>query len=168
MENKQNKRKTTKAERCKCYREKNSEKYRNQDALREKRSRWIVKSNNAAHEEYKRKERERKRIAKLRRNVLNNQPLEPSTSFSSAAVKSRSVKKVEKSLPKSPCKKREVITKLVSKFQVRVKFGEKVGRKKNVLSEGEVGWVMAFLNRPDISYTAPGRKKRQRIRRKIQ
>ena len=50
------------------------------------------------------------------------------------------------------------MTKLASKFQVRVKFGEKVGRKKNVLSEGEVDWVMFFANRPDISYTTFGRK----------
>ena len=33
-----------------------------------------------------------------------------------------------------------------------------MGRKKNLLSEGEVDWVMAFLNQPDISYTTPGRK----------
>ena len=95
MENKQNKSKTTNAERCKRYQEKHSEEYRNQDALRKKRFRLILKSNNAAHEEYKRKEKERKRTAKLRKNALNNQPLEPSTSISSAAVKSRSNKKVE-------------------------------------------------------------------------
>ena len=33
-----------------------------------------------------------------------------------------------------------------------------MGRKKNVLNEGEVDQVMAFLNRPDISCTTPGRK----------
>ena len=165
MENKQNKSKTMNAERCKRYQEKHSEEYRNQDALRKKRLTLILKSNNAAHEEYKRKEKERKRTAKLRKNALNNQPLEPSTSFSSAAVKSRSNKKVEKSLPKGPLKKREVITKLTSKLQDRVKFTEKAGRKKNVLSVGEVDWVMAFLNRPDSSYTW---QKRQRIRRNIQ
>ena len=72
MEYKQNKTKTTNTERCKRYQEKHSEKYRNQDALRKKRSRLILKFNNAAHEEYKRKERERKRTAKLRKNALNN------------------------------------------------------------------------------------------------
>ena len=46
-----------------------------------------------------------KELQNWEKNALNNQPLEPSTSFSSAAVKSRSVKKVEKSLPKSPRKK---------------------------------------------------------------
>ena len=54
--------------------------------------------------------------------------------------------KVEKSLPRSPRKEREVITKLASKFQVSIEFREKVGRKKNVLSEREVDWVMTFLN----------------------
>ena len=78
MESKQNKSKTTNAERCKRYRGKHSEEYRNQDALRKKRSRLILKSNNAAYEEYKRKERERKRTTKLRKNALNNQPLESS------------------------------------------------------------------------------------------
>ena len=33
-----------------------------------------------------------------------------------------------------------------------------MGRKKNVLSEGEVDWEMFFPNRPDISYTTSGRK----------
>ena len=106
MENKQNKSKTTNPERCKRYREKHSEEYRNQDALRKKRSRLILKSNNAAHEEYKRKERERKRTAKLRKNELNNQPLEPPTSFSGAAVKSRSVQESRKILTKEPLQKK--------------------------------------------------------------
>ena len=105
MENKQNKSKTTNPERCKRYQENHSEEYRNQDALRKKHSRLILKSNSAVHEEYKRKERKMKITAKLRKSALNNQPLEPSASFSSAVVKSRSVKKVGKSLPKSPRKK---------------------------------------------------------------
>ena len=83
-----------------------------------------------------------KRTENLRKNALNNQLI----SFGSATVESRSVMKVEKSLPRSPRKEREVITKLASKFQVRIEFREKVGRKKNVLSEREVDWVMTFLN----------------------
>ena len=123
-----------------------------------------MKSNKTAHEEYKRKEKERKRTTKLRKNVLidyhrqSEEPLGPSIFFSNAAIKSRSVKKVEKSLPKSPRRKREVITRLASKFQFHVKFGEKVGRKKNALSEEKVDRVIVFLNQPDISYTTPDRK----------
>ena len=78
--------------------------------------------------------------------------------FINAAIKSRSVKIAEKSLPKGPRRKREVITRLASKFQVRIKFGENVGRKKNALCEEELDRVIAFLNQPDISYKTPGRK----------
>ena len=65
MEYKQNKTKTTNSERCKCYQEKHSEKYRNQDALRKKRSRLILKFNNAAHEEYKRKKKGEEKNRKI-------------------------------------------------------------------------------------------------------
>ena len=129
-----------------------------------KHSRLILKSNKTAREVYKWKERERKRTTKLWKKVLidynqqSEEYLGPSTFFSNAAIKSRSVKKAEKSLPKSPRRKMEVITRLASKFQVCVKFREKVGRKKNVLSEEKVDWVIAFLNQPDILYTTPGRK----------
>ena len=124
----------------------------------------ILKSNKTGHEEYKRKERESKRTTKLRKNVLINyhqqseEPLGHSTFFSNAAIKSRSVKKAEKTLLKSPSRKREVITRLASKYQIRVKFGEKLKRNKYLLSEEEVDRVFAFLNQPDISYTIPDRK----------
>ena len=119
-----------------------------------------MNSNKTVHEEYKRKERERKRTTELRKNVLidyhqnSEEPLAPSAFFSNAAIKLRSVKKAEKSLRR----KREFITRLVSKFQVPLKFGEKIGRKKNALSAEEVNWVIPFLNQPDILYTSPGRK----------
>ena len=125
-----------------------------------------MNSNKTAHEDYKRKERERKRTTELRKNVLidyhqnSEEPLAPSTFFSNAAIKLRSVKKAEKSLRR----KREFITRLVSKFQVPLKFGEKIGRKKNALSAEEVNWVIAFLNQPDILYTSPGRKNSVHVR----
>ena len=102
------------------------------------------------------------KIEETRRDQLSprqqpEEPLGPSIFFSNAAIKLSSVKKAKKSLPKSPRGKREVIRRLASKFQVRVKFGEKVGRKKSVLNE-EVDWVIAFLNQRDISYTNLGRK----------
>ena len=102
---------------------------------KKKHSRLVLKSNKSAHEEYKRKERERKRTTKLRKNVLidyhqqSEEPLGASTFFSNAAIKSRRVKKAEKSLPKSPRRKREVITRSASKFQVHVKFRQKIGRE---------------------------------------
>ena len=96
----------------------------------------MLKSNKDDYEEHKRKERDRKRLANHRKNFAINHPhlvQEPSqTSFSNSAVISRPNKKVEKSLPQSPRKKKEVIKSLASKFNVKVKF-----RQKLVLSEQE-------------------------------
>ena len=53
----------------------------------------------------------------------------------------------------SPRKKKEVI----KSFNVKVKFRQKVCRKKNVVNEQENQWVIEFLNGRDMSYT-PGRR----------
>jgi len=108
--------KTTNAERCKRYREKHSsEDYKSKEALRKKHARLTLKSSMELHEEYKRKERERKRYAKLK-NSFNTSPSaaltlnlqESSSTFTSSAVKSRSLK-VENSLPKSPRRKKRLL-----------------------------------------------------------
>ena len=164
MEQRERKTKTTNADRCKRYRRKNADKYKINDALRKTQARQLLKINKDQYEEHKKKERERKRLAKLRENIAINhhsqKPLDsqPSTSFSNSAVKSRTIKEVEKSLPKSPRRKKEVIKSLASKFNVKVKLAQKVGRKKNELPEQENQWLVEFLNRPDISYTTPGRR----------
>ena len=44
---------------------------------------------------------------------------------------------MKKCLPQSPQKKKEVIKSLASKFNMKVKLGQKIGRKNNVLSEQE-------------------------------
>ena len=60
----------------------------------------------------------------LKKTVMTNnqqqseRALEPSATFSNAAIKSRSVKKVEKPLPKSFRRKRKVISRSTSKYQV--------------------------------------------------
>ena len=41
---------------------------------------------------------------------------------------------------------------------MKVKFGEKSGRKNNFLSEEEQQWVLNFSDRANISYTTPGRR----------
>ena len=103
----------------------------------------LLKLNKDVYEEHKKKERERKRMAKLRKNIaINHHPQEPldsqpSTSFSNSAVKSRTIKKVKKSLPQSPRRKKEVTKSLASKFNVKVKLVQKVGRNKNGFSEQE-------------------------------
>ena len=160
--------KTTNAERCKRYREKYKEEYKISDALRKKHARLVLKmQNKAKHEEQKKKDRERKRLAKLRSKIQVNQAAaseqaastsSPNPLFSSSSIKSRTVKRVEKFLPQSSRRKSEVIKSLASKFNVKVKFCKKTGRKKKVLSEEEQQWVKDFLDRPDISYTTPGRR----------
>lgn len=155
---------TTNADRCKRYREKNKESYKIKDALRKKRARLLLKTDKVKYEEQKKKDRERKELTKLRKKVgidNNSDHLTPDTcqpSFSNSAIKSRTIKRVEKVLPRSPRRKSEVIKTFASKFNVKVKLGEKVGRKKNNLSDQEQQWVKEFLNRADISYTTPGRR----------
>ena len=128
---------------CKSYSEKNAKEYKINDALRVKQARLLLKSNKDIYEEQKRKERERKLLAKDRKKFAINHPhldQEPSqTSFSNYAVK-------------------EGIKSLAPKFYVKVKLGQKVGRKKNVLSEQEKKWLIEFFNQPDVSYTSPGRR----------
>ena len=82
---------------------KNSDEYKTKDALRKKQSRMLLKNNADAYADHKR-EKERKWYAKIRKNyttVTTNtspqQPLQPvSTLFSNPAIKSRSIKKIEK------------------------------------------------------------------------
>ena len=68
MENEGNKTKTTNAERCKRYREKNSDEYKVKDALRKKRSRMVLKNSAYAYAEHKRRKRERIHYAKIKKN----------------------------------------------------------------------------------------------------
>ena len=67
-------------------------------------------------------------------------------------------KRAEKALPVSPRKKTDVISGLVEQYQIRVKLAETRGRKRMVLSEEEKEWLLAFFDRPDITYINPGRK----------
>ena len=107
--------KTTNAERCKRYRENNADECKINDASRKKRARLLLKTDKSKNDAYKKKERGRKQLAKIRkdiarRNELNHheheESLGPSTSFSNSAIESRSIKKAEKSLPQSTRKKK--------------------------------------------------------------
>ena len=159
--------KTANAERCKSYREKNADEYKINDTSRKKRARLLLKTDKSKYEVYKKKERERKQLAKIRKDITrrneqnhheHEESLGPSTSFSNLAIKSRPIKKAKKSLPQSPRRKNIVIQGLASKFNVKIQLAEKAGRKKNGLSEEENQYVINFLNRADISDTTPGRR----------
>ena len=51
-----------------------------------------------------------------------------------------------------------MLNSLVSKFNIRIKYQTKAGRKENVLTEEEKEWLVNFFDRADITYTTPGRK----------
>ena len=68
------------------------------------------------------------------------------------------MKKVEKYLPKSPGKRREVLQEITNKFCVRFDFKAKRGKWKDELSDEELKWFKEFVDRPDISYINPARK----------
>ena len=164
---------TSKAQRCKKYRDKTKENYKKNDALRKKRCRLMMKLNDSEkNKEKKEKDKLRKRAERKRKKLELEALQAPSTSpqttiarvskessaFKYRSTKQRYVKKVEKYLPKSPGKRREVLHEITNKFCVPFDFKAKRGKKKDELSDEELKWLKDFLDRPDISYMNPGRK----------
>ena len=104
----------------------------------------------------KRAERERK---KLEMEALQTPSTSPQTKIARASsesstfkyrpTKQRYLKKVEKYLPKSRGKRREVLHQI---------FKAKRGKKKDELSDEELKWLKEFLDHPNITYMNPGRK----------
>ena len=72
-----------------------------------------------------------------------------------------SVRKAEKSLPRSPRKRNAVVSSLTKKFQLRVLPQDSQsnrGRPKQDLDANEKSWLIDFLDRQDITYTTPGKR----------
>ena len=81
------------------------------------------------------------------------------SAFLKANTRSRSIQKVAKTLPKSPKKRKEVISALANKFKMRIKsIQSKSGRPKNELTESEKEWFKSVLDKLDITYVTPGQK----------
>ena len=81
------------------------------------------------------------------------------STFLQAHIKPRSIQKIAKTLPKSPRKRKEVISALSNKFKLRITPTQsKTGRPQNELTESEKKWLKNFLDKPDITYVNPGRK----------
>ena len=89
-----------------------------------------------------------------------------SSAFKYRSTKQRYVKKVEKYLPKSPGKRREVLHETTKKLCVRFDFKAKRGKKKDELSDEQLKWLKEFIDRPDISYMNPGRKDHRYVGKK--
>ena len=71
----------------------------------------------------------------------------------------RSLKKAEGSRPKSPRRRNAVVSSLAKKFQLRILPQQNNrGRPKQILDADEKSWLIDFLDRPDITYTMPGKR----------
>ena len=163
------------ADRCRKYRQKHQEEYREKDALRKKNKRLIMKTvDPVANAERLRKQRLRKQEyrRKMKQAALVNIPVTETvlnspaiSAFSNRSIRSRSLLRAERNLPKSPRKKTEIVTALVEKFELRVKPIENanLGRPKIELSDAQNKWLLNFLDRSDLSYTTPGRKDQQYV-----
>lgn len=98
--------------------------------------------NQAKYDEHLKRERSRIRILRAKkRAAANGEDAEIDFSakvverrtFSCKQTLNRSVSKVEKSLPKNPGKKTEVIRSLASKYKLRIEVAKR-GRKEKILS----------------------------------
>ena len=145
---------------CKRYREKNSKKYKENDALRKRYTRMLTKTTSPLlHEEQKKKNRERMRLYReKKRDEKENIVADEESAFSTKQSRARSLKRAEDGLPSSPNKKMEVIGSLAKKYKVRIALCKKRGRKYEDLSEEKVNWLKNYLERPEMTYINPGKK----------
>ena len=117
------------AERYKKYCQKHKEVYREKDALRKRNYRQKVKADPIANEERLRVQREKKQ--NHRQRVKKSIAIATATklvteqnddsAFSQTHIRSRSIKKVAKTLFKSSRKRKEVISALANKFKLGIK-----------------------------------------------
>lgn len=134
---------------CKKYREKNLESIRKKDKERKKFARDYVKYvESEKYEEQKRKDRERKRLAKERKAVEIEADTESkltNSSFKHKQTKYRSLKKADDALPNSPHKRKEIVTNLAKKYEIRINLKEqtKTGRKPTSLTDEEESWIVS-------------------------
>lgn len=148
------------AEKCRRYRERHREEYRK--ALRKMNKIVTMKVKNTKENELRlklqRDKREyRQRINQRKENQTPSSSAE--SSFYNKSVTCRSLKKAVDALPKSPNKRKEIVQSLSQKFNLRIMLtNKKQGRPENELSPDEIEWLIEFMDRPDITYTNPGKK----------
>ena len=153
------------AEKCRRYRMKNAETYRKADALKKRACRKVLKAKNPlVHENHLKIQREKKRIYREKSRKQNKENPTSSSSFTCASTRKRSLKKVVKALPKGPNKRIEIIKSLASKFNLRIKLDhKKLGCPENALSDEEQTWLSKFLDKPNITYTNPGKNNQRYV-----
>ena len=139
------------AEYCKIYRQKHLDALRGKDKARKKFERDYRKHCQAGekYEAYKKVDRERKANKKHEEQVvvLDGTPNSAMSSFKHKCTKVRSLKRAECALPNSPRKKKEIISSLASKFQLRIAMVQKKtpGPKRTDLTTAQIEWLVGFL-----------------------
>ena len=79
------------------------------------------------------------------------------TATASSAFSIKQIHKTKRSLSFSAGNNAALIGTLTKKFNLRIAVHNKLGRKKNELSEEEEEWLENFLERSDITHTIPRR-----------
>ena len=121
---------------------------------------------NNEYEAYKAKDRRRKRITSsaISSPEASSSP-KPDSSFSTRQSLGKAAAKALRNLPKSPGKKRQVLTNLISNLSPNTKSHVFTSARRKVslsvccpcISEETKCQIIAFLERPDMSYCKPGR-----------
>ena len=143
--------------------EKDLESYLQKDKERKRKKRAAIRNNPNDYENYKAQDRRRKRLSKTSSPGTSSPA--SNSSFASNQSLGKAKAKTLKSLPKSPGKKRQVLSRIISSLSpVSKKHVFTSARKKLSLNAGRPSisddtkeTIKAFLERPDISYCKPGR-----------
>ena len=80
-----------------------------------------------------------------------------SFALKNCSTKSRSIKKVEDAIPKSPHKRKEVASTLAKKYQLRIQVTKGGKSQKNHIEE-QKQWFRKAMDRSDLSMINPGKK----------
>ena len=106
----------------------------------------------------------RERILKEKSQINESFESSSLSSFSNKAVIGRSLKRACDALPKNPQQRSEIVQSLSEKFDLRINLStKKPGRTGNELCTDEIDWLSEFMERPDITYTNPGRRDQKYI-----
>ena len=141
--------KKTNVDYCRKYRS-TRRKTKSENNLRDRKKYLGTKVN---YMKFKENDRMRKGIAKEAAVVR------PCAPFKHQCTKSRSLRKAENSLPKSPRNEKVIIDSLSKKFNLRIVMAKskKLGRPLDQLGKVEVKWLVEALDRSTISYINPGK-----------
>ena len=129
------------------HRAKNTDKIRKQEKERRQLQRDKLKLNEAAHDEQKRKDRERKRLSKATKestSLFASTNSTPGPAFKYNATKARSVAKAVRALPATPRRRSEVVATLAKKLHLEKIPRKKPGPPKIELNEEQEKWLVCI------------------------